>query len=425
MMDTFAPRLHRRVAGGLLLAAIIALGLGAEIGTAIAHGEKSQEPYFRTRTVLWYDVTWSTNEIDINEEVVVEGKLRLYSDWPEAIDDPETVFVSNSIPGPVFARVESSLNGVPARQSFRDLEIGRDYEYRMVFQGRIPGRHHVHPALSIKGAGPVVGPGSFVEVKGDADDFIYSTETITGVKVDDLETWGLSRAVTWHLILVAIAAAWLLWWVRRPLLIPRHMALQKDREDLLTTKTDIKVGVGLLVGIVLLVGVAYFHTTSTYARLVPLQTGTMFTEPLPQPELPVKVRFNRAEYDVPGRALRMDVELENVGSAPLELGELTTANLRFIDRNVEAAVAGVDPNFPTDMLAPTDLEVSDPSPLRPGEIRTVRIIAADAAWEVERLASFLTDVDSQMGALLFFFDDTGQRHIAEVGGPILPVFTDL
>jgi methane/ammonia monooxygenase subunit B len=48
--------------------------------------------------------------------------------------------------------------------------------------------------------------------------------------------------------------------------------------------------------------------------------------------------------------------------------------------------------------------------------------ATDAAWEVERLTSFLTDVDSKFGAMLFFYDSEGRRYITTVGGPILPVF---
>jgi len=48
--------------------------------------------------------------------------------------------------------------------------------------------------------------------------------------------------------------------------------------------------------------------------------------------------------------------------------------------------------------------------------------ATDAAWEVERLVAFLSNVDSRIGALLFFYDDKGARYITSVAGPILPVF---
>jgi len=41
------------------------------------------------------------------------------------------------------------------------------------------------------------------------------------------------------------------------------------------------------------------------------------------------------------------------------------------------------------------------------------------------LVSFLTDVDSKFGGLLFFYTPKGERNIVEMGGPIVPVFTEL
>src|SRR5262245_58043011 len=140
---------------------------------ASAHGERAQEPYLRTRTAHWYDVKWSVDKLAVNDTITVSGKFRLFGDWPDAVQLPHTVFVSNATPGPVFARVESYLNGVPARQSFRDLEVGRDYEYKMVLKGRMPGRFHVHPMIAVKGSGPLVGPGKWIEVSGSHAAFTF------------------------------------------------------------------------------------------------------------------------------------------------------------------------------------------------------------------------------------------------------------
>ena len=57
--------------------------------------------------------------------------------------------------------------------------------------------------------------------------------------------------------------------------------------------------------------------------------------------------------------------------------------------------------------------------------RELKIEATDALWELERLVSFLTDVDSKFGGLLFFVNANGERQHAEIGGPILPVFTQI
>ncbi len=59
---------------------------------------------------------------------------------------------------------------------------------------------------------------------------------------------------------------------------------------------------------------------------------------------------------------------------------------------------------------------------QPGQMRTLKVSATDAAWETERLTSFLNDPDSRFGAMLFFFEPDGTRRIATVGGPIIPTF---
>ncbi len=389
---------------------------------AQAHGERAQEPYLRTRTAHWYDVKWSTRKVGVGEDMIVTGKFRLFGDWPDAVNAPSTVFVSNATPGPVFARVESFLNGVPARQSFRDLQIGRDYEYKMVLRGRVPGRHHVHPMIAVKGSGPLVGPGAWIDITGSARDFKFPLQAISGEQIEDLQTWGVKNAITWQLMWLLIAAAWLLWWLRRPLLIPRYMVLQKGREDLLTTKLDLKVGVVLLIGVIVLALGSYNWARNQWPKTVPLQTGTMKTPPLPFDASPVKVTVKEARYDVPGRSMRVAMTVNNVSDKPLRIGEFATASLRFVNGNLDAAKANVDPNFPHELLARNGLVLSDDSVIEPGQSKEIRFEATDAAWEIERLTSFLTDVESRFGGLLFLFDDAGKRYIAEIGAPILPVF---
>ncbi len=391
---------------------------------AQAHGERAQEPYLRTRTAHWYDVKWSTNSVAVNQDLIVTGKFRLFSDWPDAVNNPSTVFVSNATPGPVFARIESFLNGVPARQSFRDLEIGRDYEYKMVLRGRIPGRHHVHPMIAVKGSGPLVGPGLWVDITGNADDFKFPLKAISGENIEDLQTWGVQNAISWQLMWFVIAAAWLVWWLRRPLLIPRYIVLQKGREDLLTTKLDMKIAVILLIGVIVLALGSYNWARNKWPKIVPLQAGKMHTPPLPFERSPVSVVVKEARYDVPGRSMRVAMSVNNISAKPLRIGEFATASLRFVNNNFDAAKANVDPNFPHELVARKGLVLSDDSVIEPGQTKEINFEATDAAWEIERLTSFLTDVDSKFGGLLFLFDDSGKRYIAEIGAPILPVFRE-
>ena len=389
---------------------------------AMAHGERATEPYIRTRTIQWYDVKWSTEKINVNETVSVTGKFHLMSDWPDAVNKPDLVFMSNATPGAVMTRVESYINDMPAQQSLKNLEVGRDYTFKMVMKGRIPGRWHFHPMLNIDGAGPIVGPGSWVQVAGNASDYRHSVTTIEGTVIEDTQNYGVSRVLMWQIGYILIAVAWLLWWLRRPLLIPRWLAVQKGLDDLLVTRTDDKVAAGLLILVLVVVIGGYINVKEEYSRVVPLQAGSLYTPPLPEKPNLVSVKFKKAEYDVPGRSMRMSIEVTNNAARSLRLGEFSTASLRFVNNSLPAAVAAVDPYYPKELLPASGVVVERDAPLAPGETRIIKLDATDAAWELERLVGFLTNVDSRIGALLFFYDDKGNRHITSVAGPILPVF---
>ncbi|MCS3926258.1 methane/ammonia monooxygenase subunit B [Bradyrhizobium elkanii] len=379
----------------------------------------------RTRTVQFYDVHFSKTDVKVNERFELTGKFRLMEDWPDAVTRPDIVFVSSVSPGPTIARVETYLNGEPARQSFAKLELGRDYDFRMVLEGRTPGSSHIHPSISIKGSGPLVGPGQWINISGDAHSFAFPIKTMTGLQIDDLQTFGLTNAIGWHVAWLAVAAAWLLFWLVRPLFLPRWLVLQKGREDLLVSLRD--TGVGIIVAAIVLGMVfgGYVRANQEYPYNVPLQSGLNRVAPRPASPADAEVKVISATYEVPGRSMRLAARITNKGSEPLSIGELTTANIRFLNQGLPAAVANLDPTYPRDLVARTGLELSSDTPINPGETREVRIEATDAVWELERLVSFLTDVDSKFGGLLLLYTPSGKRVIAEMGGPIVPVFTEL
>jgi len=407
--------------GLALLAGVLALTVDTR--PVQAHGERTQEPFFRMRSMQWYDVNWSKTEVNVGEDWVLTGKFYVMKDWPESIAQPDLVFVSLLSPGPVFARINSSLNGVPARQSFKDLELGKVYDYKVTLRGRIPGRYHIHPEMAVHTAGPLVGPGEWIETKGSADDFTLPLETMTGNKIPDLQTFGVMTVGIWHIIWVVIAAAWLLFWLLRPLLIPRWIALNEGHEDLLIRRADVVAGALLAVVSVGLVITSYVMGVTNYPVRVPLQITVNTAPEIEQPPQDIKIKLDRATYDVPGRAMRLTFEATNTGNATVTLGEFTTSSLRFINMDSPVAMSHVDPNYPQEWIPKGGLSITNPSPLQPGETRTFDIQAVDVAWEIERLTSFMTDVDARFGGLLFFYEADGKRHLSEISGPILPVFT--
>jgi methane/ammonia monooxygenase subunit B len=393
-------------------------GISFAPDTALAHGEKALEPFIRMRTIQWYDVAWSKNKLNVNEEVVITGKFHVAGDWPRGVAKPDASYLNVSAPGPVMIRTERFLNGQPSVSSSA-LQPGGDYDFKMVLKARMPGRFHLHPFFNLHDAGSVVGPGQWLEVDGDASAFSNQVETLDG-SVIDMETYGLANGLAWHFFWIALGAAWLLWWVRRPLFIPRYKMLHAGQESRLITPLDRRVGAAILIGVPLIVFSGSVMTDRQYRYTIPLQAAMDQIDPLP-PAVDagtVNVKIQRAEYNVPARAMTMTVQLHNGSGRPVRVGEFATANVRFLNPMVVQP-----PQGESAALAVTEgLTVDSAAAIAPGETRTIRVTAADSLWQREGLDGMIRDADTRMGGLLFLYDDAGQRYVSSVSAAVIPKF---
>ena len=385
--------------------------------TASAHGEKSQAAFMRMRTIHWFDLNWSKAVVAVNETVEISGKFHVFAGWPETVDKPESSFLNIGIPGPVFIRAGSWIGDQLVPRSVT-LELGETYAFRVLLKARRPGEWHVHTMMNVEGGGPIIGPGKFVTITGSMGTFVNPITTLTG-KTIDLETWALDEIYFYSFLWIAIGIAWMLYWCRKPVFIPRLIAVQNGKADSLISDGDKKVAMGFFVGTIALTAMLMSSTNAKYPVTTPLQAGLLRgMVPLEMPESTVAVKVEDASYRVPGRAMQMTLTLTNNGDAPVRLGEFMTASVRFLD----GAVFQDDSGYPADLLAENGLSSSDNSPLAPGETRTVEVTASDAAWEVYRLADLIYDPDSRFAGLLFFFDDSGNRTMSMVDAPLIPVF---
>ena len=404
---------HWTLAG--VVAAMAATGLYAP--AASAHGEKSQAAFMRMRTIHWYDLHWSKEKVKVNDTVEITGKFHVFEGWPESVAEPENAFLNIGIPGPVFIRKESYIGGQLVPRSVR-LEIGKTYEFKVVLKARRPGDWHVHTMMNVEGGGPIIGPGKWITVEGSMSDFKNPVTTLTGQTVD-LETYNLENTYFWHVFWYAVGLAWILFWVRRPVFLPRYLLVNAGRADELVSGVDRKVGLGFAAATVLIVIFAMSSANSKYPITIPLQAGTLRgIQPIETPKATLAVKVEEATYRVPGRAMRMKLTVTNSGTRPVRLGEFYTASVRFLDSAVYKDTSG----YPEDLLAEDGLEVSDSSPIAPGETRTLDVTASDAAWEVYRLSDIIYDPDSRFAGLLFFFDDAGNRQIVQIDAPLIPSF---
>lgn len=132
------------------------------------------------------------------------------------------------------------------------------------------------------------------------------------------------------------------------------------------------------------------------------------------------VEVTHAEYDVPGRALRMTLHATNNGTEPVTIGEFTTAGIRFTN---SAGAAKLDPNYPAELVAAAGLTMDKEAAILPGQTVDVNIESKDVLWEVQRLVDILHDPDQRFAGLLMSWTESGERLINPIWAPVLPVFT--
>ena len=402
----------------LMSLTFIGISFMFDMQIAIAHGEKNLEPFVRMRSIQWYDVEWSKQQINVNEEVVITGKFHVAEDWPASLPKPNAAFLNIATPGPVLIRTERYLNGKPWVNSSA-LQLGGDYNFKVVLKGRVPGRYHIHPFFNLENAGQVMGPGGWLEISGNASDFSNKLTTING-EVVDMENYGLTNGVLWHLFWGVLATAWLLWWLRRPLFIPRYRMVEAGMEDELVTPQDRNISKVLLVAVPIIVLTANQITANQYSNTIPLQTGIDQILPLPARVNTEAVVIDtvKAELNVSNRSLKMRVKISNNTDKPLEIGEFTTANVRFINPNKSDQGQNLD----RPLVAPEGLSLSDNTSIQPGETRELTLTAQDALWESQSLLGLINDADSHIGGLLFLYDSDGKRYITSIAAATVPIF---
>jgi len=88
---------------------------------------------------------------------------------------------------------------------------------------------------------------------------------------------------------------------------------------------------------------------------------------------------------------------------------------------MNASVMKDESNYPENILAEEGLQVEDNNAIQPGETRTIKATATDAAWENERMSDLIYDPDSRFGGLVKFYGG-GKQHVISIGAPIIPVF---
>lgn len=387
--------------------------------SAPAHGERAQMPQLRMRTVHWLDVQVSTAKLAVNELITIKGQFMPSVYWPHHVKSIEgTAFLNIGVPGPSFVRLDSRVNGVPMIRS-TSFNKGELYDFEIKLKARKPGRYHVHPVINVEGTGPIIGPGIWVEVTGNAADFENSATTLLG-KTIDLETYGFSNVIFWSALWFAIGLAWFVYWLTKcPIIVPRFKRAEElgtSADDMITV-TDRRVAAGFLTLTLGLIVFGYAYTQEKWPITTPLQTGRVDVPAIEREPSPISIKLIEARYRIPGRSFRLEVEVTNRGDSPVTVGEFAAGNLRFIN----PSVLTVKPLDEHDLIAPDALRVEG-GPVAPGETKKLVLFADDAMWETERMTTMISSPDAVVAGLLHFYTTSGKRYLIEFGGPMIPVF---
>ena len=202
-------RRYRRILWATLLAAAMLVGSAP---AALAHGERAQEAFLRMRTVAWINTTYSKTTVKQGETFTITGTAKILDAWPTnlAAGDPNTGYIGIIAPGPVVLLKERTINGVSAPSRI-DVCRGCIYEFSMTVAGRRPGKWHVHPSFSVKGAGTLLGPGEFITVEENPDGF-SNPVTLEGGSTVNLENYQLPFTWIWLVLTFLIGLAWMIYW---------------------------------------------------------------------------------------------------------------------------------------------------------------------------------------------------------------------
>jgi methane/ammonia monooxygenase subunit B len=410
-------RRHRRYVLSALLAGALVVALAP---AAQAHGERAQEAFLRMRTVSWVDVSFSSDRVRQGETFTISGTAKILDAWPTnlAKGNPNTAFLGVIAPGPVVVLKERTINGVSVPTRI-DAKKGDVYEFSMTVAGRRTGRWHIHPALSVKGAGTLLGPGQWITVEKNPDGFRNDVTLVeaggrTGGTVN-LENYQLPFTWIWLIITFIIGMAWMIYWTvpKRTvtnLAVTSQIPLNTDGMDYgLITKKDHRNMNWFALGTALLLLVGWIYQAMAFPTKIPQQ---IFQFAPPQAAVTADSSLGvaglaEARYDSGSKTVTMDVDVTNKGTTPLQLQQFTTSTLKFTPGGQAGENGG-------------GLNATPAASVAPGATTRLSLAMQSPAWEVEKLIP-VNESSQMITGILVFQSGDGKKVLTEVEANLQPV----
>jgi methane/ammonia monooxygenase subunit B len=408
----------------LLLALVAAVLVTVVPATAAsAHGEKSQEGFLRMRTVGWTDVHYSGDTVQQGQTVTVTGTVKIMDAWPSSLakGQPNTCFMSMIAPGPTIVLKERTINGqsMPTRI---DCTKGRVYDFSMTFAGRRVGRWHVHPAFAVKGAGTLIGPGAWINVRENPAGFTNEA-TLLGGKTVNLENYQLPFIWIWLTLTFIIGMVWMIYWTVPKRTIP-HLAvtsqipLNTDGAAYgLVTKKDHRNSTIMMLATVVLLGAGWIYQLANFPVKIPQQIIQFAPAniPRPAPFVALEAGTGKAVYDADKKLVTLQVNATNNGKVPAQLTHFAVANLTWFNQAVPAAKPSgpqaVDTSYPMTVQSDT---------IAPGATQQVMISMPSDIWIHQERLLPIGESQLTVTGQLRFQTPNGDKTDVEVDEPLTP-----
>jgi methane/ammonia monooxygenase subunit B len=405
----------------VLVAAVLVTVVPAT--AASAHGEKSQEGFLRMRTVGWTDVHYSGDTVQQGQTVTVTGTVKIMDAWPSSLakGQPNTCFMSMIAPGPTIVLKERTINGqsMPTRI---DCTKGRIYDFSMTFAGRRVGRWHVHPAFAVKGAGTLIGPGAWINVRENPAGFTNEA-TLLGGKTVNLENYQLPFIWIWLTLTFIIGMVWMIYWTVPKRTIP-HLAvtsqipLNTDGAAYgLVTKKDHRNSTIMMLATVVLLGAGWIYQLANFPVKIPQQIIQFAPAniPRPAPFVALEAGTGKAVYDADKKLVTLQVNATNNGKVPAQLTHFAVANLTWFNQAVPAAKPSgpqaVDTSYPMTVQSDT---------IAPGATQQVMISMPSDIWIHQERLLPIGESQLTVTGLLRFQTPNGDKTDVEVDEPLTP-----
>lgn len=390
-------------AGRLVFAFLVgaaALLFVASPPAAWAHGEESQQAFERTSTVVFYDINYSTERLDIGQELTITGTLRVMNSWPDhTVAPPDLGYLTVNQPGPVFEVQAREMSGTFTPESVKVVK-GGVYPFKIVLKARVPGTWHIHPAMAMHGTGTLAGAGRYITINNAG--VFTEPQTLADGRTVNLNTYGLTRVIVWEVLGLLVAVAFAAYWLRKSLL-QRAAVVYAGEAASLCTKRERKVSIIIAVVALALGFGGYAYAYAADGPHVPLQVVRI----APPPEAPsalgthLQTTVQSAVFQSKAATVQLKVNVKNNSNSPVVLDHLQFADYQIaVKDNADPTEAGVASISPAGAIAP-------------GNSTDVTVTFSAKALHDRNLLQ-LNEAQVRMTGLLFFRDTAGQTSVAEI-----------